>query len=48
MEARALELAARFGHAREKLRVLQTDKFENRVPHKVSIETRKLVRVASP
>jgi hypothetical protein len=48
MEGRALELATRFGHAREKLGVLQTDKFENRVPHKVNLETRKLVRVATP
>jgi hypothetical protein len=47
MEARALELAGRFGHARETMRVLQTDSFEARVPQKVNVETRKLVRVAS-
>jgi hypothetical protein len=48
MEGRALDLAARFGHAREKLSVLQTDKFESRVPHKVNLQTRKLVPVAAP
>jgi hypothetical protein len=47
MAARALELATRFGHPREKLRVLHADKFENSVPHKVNIETRQLVRAES-
>jgi hypothetical protein len=47
-EARALELAAQFGHARERLRVLQTDSFDTRVPHQVNLETRKLVPAASP
>jgi hypothetical protein len=45
MEARALELATRFGHSSERLRVLQTDHFEAGIPQRVNLETRKLVPV---
>ena len=38
MEARALELATRFGHSSERLRVLRTDHFEAGVPQKVNLE----------
>lgn len=41
-EARALEMASRFGERPEKLRVLRTDKYDSTVPQRVNVKTLQL------
>ena len=41
-EARALEMASRFGHRRETLRVLRTASFDGGVPQRVNVKTLQL------
>jgi hypothetical protein len=47
-EARALELAGRFGHRVDKLRVLQADTFDQQLPQRVDVKARKLIVMQPP
>lgn len=45
-EARALEMATRFGHRGERLRVLRAERFDTGVAQRVNVKTLELVEVA--